>query len=101
MSFSWEDEYDERHAPDSKTKRAMKQENEKVRSSSRKEYSQSVRSLVKFVRNKDPRWAKIKELEAKNQKEQEQKLKLEAQLRRKEKEDRIKEDIEKFDKLNI
>jgi len=76
MSFSWEDEYDERHAPDSKTKRAMKQENEKVRSSSRKEYSQSVRSLVKFVRNKDPRWAKIKELEAKKSKRTRAKIKI-------------------------
>lgn len=79
----------------------MKQENERQRSSARKEYSQSVRSLVKFVRNKDPRWAAIKSAEEKAQKERELKIKEEAQQRKKEKDEKMQQDMERLDKINI
>jgi len=37
MTFSWEDEHDERQAENSRIKRLMKQENDRKRSSARKE----------------------------------------------------------------
>jgi len=100
MTFSWEDEYDERQAQ-SKMKRLMKQENERQRSSARKEYSQSVRSLVKFVRNKDPRWANIKARQEKETQERDLKLKQEAAQRRKEKDEKIRQEMERLDKINL
>lgn len=79
----------------------MKQENERQRSSARKEYSQSVRSLVKFVRNKDPRWAAIKAKQELEAKERDRKLKEEAAQRRKEKDEKMRQEMERLDKINV
>lgn len=54
-SFAWLDQYDTRHADNRRIFRAMEKENKKFRDVGKKEYSELVRSLVAFVRKRDPR----------------------------------------------
>ena len=75
LSFSWEDQYDSRDAPNRDTRRAIDKENKKFRDKGRKEYNDLVRSLVSYIRKRDPR---IKAIE-----EETQRLKEEAEEKRK------------------
>lgn len=64
--YAWLDKYDTRQAENRRVSRAMEKENKKVRDAARKERSELVRSLAKFMRKRDPRIAKYnKELEEK------------------------------------
>lgn len=65
-TFSWTDEYRYSTAPDRRTMRSMQRENKKVRQKSRKEYNETIRRWVAFIKRKDPR------VNAKAQKEYEQ-----------------------------
>ena len=64
LSFSWEDQYDARDAPNRDTRRAIDKENKKFRDKTRKEYNDLVKSLASYVRKRDPR---IKAIDEENQ----------------------------------
>lgn len=54
-SFNWKDEYRYSSAPDRRTRRIMERENKKARDIARKEYNETVRSFVSFIKKRDPR----------------------------------------------
>lgn len=55
-SFAWLDMYQLSHAPDRRTRRLMEKENQKLRDDGRREFNEAVRTLVAFVRKRDPRY---------------------------------------------
>jgi DnaJ homolog subfamily A member 5 len=67
-SFSWKDQYRLSDAPDRRIRRLMEKENKKLRDDAIQEYNDSVRSLVAFVRKRDPRVANNQKSEAERQK---------------------------------
>lgn len=67
-SFSWKDEYRLSDAPDRRIRRLMEKENKKLREEAVQEYNDSVRSLVAFVRKRDPRVQNNQKSEAERQK---------------------------------
>ncbi|KAJ3363309.1 hypothetical protein GGF31_001005 [Allomyces arbusculus] len=54
-SFSWRDKWDLRNAPDRRIRRLMEKENKKLRETERREYVDTVKKLVDFVKKRDPR----------------------------------------------
>lgn len=56
--FTWEETWRLSEAPDRRVRRAMEKENKKTRDDARREYNDTVRSLAKFVRKRDPRFQK-------------------------------------------
>lgn len=54
-SYSWKDQYKLSDAPDRRIRRLMEKENKKLREDAVQEYNEAVRSLVAFVRKRDPR----------------------------------------------
>lgn len=55
-SFAWMDQYRLSDAPDRRTRRAMEKENQKFRDEGKREFNDAVRTLVAFVRKRDPRY---------------------------------------------
>jgi DnaJ family protein A protein 5 len=55
-SFAWMDQYRLSDAPDRRTRRLMEKENQKFRDDGRRELNEAVRTLVAFVRKRDPRY---------------------------------------------
>ncbi|KAH4101790.1 hypothetical protein HBH70_211120 [Parastagonospora nodorum] len=55
-SFAWMDQYRMSDAPDRRTRRAMEKENQKFRDEGKREFNDAVRTLVAFVRKRDPRY---------------------------------------------
>lgn len=55
-SFSWKDGWKLSEAPDRRVKRLMDKENRQAREAARREYNDVVRSLVTFLRKRDPRF---------------------------------------------
>ncbi|KAK9116469.1 hypothetical protein Sjap_015416 [Stephania japonica] len=55
MDFCWVDEYDTMAGPNRKSRRLMEEENKKLRRKARKEYNETVRGLVEFVKKRDRR----------------------------------------------
>ena len=55
-SFSWYDVHRLREASDRRTRRAMENMNQKSRDAARKEFNETVRALVSFIRKRDPRF---------------------------------------------
>ncbi|KDN53410.1 ChaC-domain-containing protein [Tilletiaria anomala UBC 951] len=55
-SFGWLDKYRTNEAPDRRVKRLMEKENKRARDMARKDYNDTVRSLVAFIRKRDPRF---------------------------------------------
>jgi len=55
-TFSWLDGYNYRDAPDRRIKRAMEKENRKARDVGRKEYNDTVRSFISFIKKRDARF---------------------------------------------
>lgn len=54
-TYGGADHYDTRQAQDRRMRRAMEQENQKVRDECKKKRNAAVRDLVRFVRKRDPR----------------------------------------------
>jgi len=54
-TFSWKDEYRYSSASDRRTRRAMERENKKARDTARREYNETIRSYVAFLKKRDPR----------------------------------------------
>lgn len=55
-SFSWKDFYRLSDAPDRRVRRTMERENKRFREEGIHEFNDSVRSLVAFVKKRDPRY---------------------------------------------
>jgi DnaJ family protein A protein 5 len=72
-SFAWLDVYRLADAPDRYTRRLAEKENKKYRDDGRREFNDAVRTLVAFVRKRDPRYTpdtRSAEDKAKAQREQ-------------------------------
>ncbi|KAK0480286.1 DnaJ domain-containing protein [Armillaria novae-zelandiae] len=54
--FSWCDQWNLAEAPDRRVRRLMEKENKKARDDARRDYNDTVRSLAKFLRKRDPRY---------------------------------------------
>ncbi|RDB30998.1 DnaJ subfamily C member 21 [Hypsizygus marmoreus] len=54
--FSWSDQWNIAEAPDRRVRRLMEKDNKKARDDARREYNDTVRSLAKFIRKRDPRY---------------------------------------------
>ncbi|GAB7341662.1 hypothetical protein MBLNU457_g0011t1 [Dothideomycetes sp. NU457] len=67
-SFSWKDQYRLSEAPDRRYRRAMEKENQRLRDEGIREFNDAVRSLVAFVRKRDPRYIPSQQSEAERQK---------------------------------
>ncbi|KIW87371.1 uncharacterized protein Z519_12007 [Cladophialophora bantiana CBS 173.52] len=67
-SYSWKDQYKLSDAPDRRIRRLMEKENKKIRDEAIQEYNEAVRSLVAFVRKRDPRVQNNQKSEAERQK---------------------------------
>ena len=55
LSFAWRDRWRLSDAPDRRVRRLMEKENRKAREDAAREFNDAVRSLVVFVRKRDPR----------------------------------------------
>lgn len=66
-SFSWRDKYKYSEAPDRRVRRLMEKENKKMREDGIREYNDAVRSLVAFVKKRDPRYKTNIQTEAERQ----------------------------------
>ena len=67
-SYAWKDQYRLSDAPDRRIRRLMEKENKKIREDAIQEYNDAVRSLVAFVRKRDPRVQNNQKSEAERQK---------------------------------
>jgi len=67
-TFSWRDEYNYTEAPDRRVRRLMEKENKRLREEAIREFNDAVRSLVSFVRKRDPRYIPNNQSEADRQK---------------------------------
>lgn len=79
-SFNWMDEYRYSAAPDRRTRRLMEKENKKSRDAARKEYNETVRRFVGFLKKRDPRVKKGAE-EYENTRRRQQQESLERQAK--------------------
>ena len=55
LSFAWRDRWRLSDAPDRRVRRLMEKENRKAREDAAREFNDAVRSLIVFVRKRDPR----------------------------------------------
>ena len=67
-SFAWKDVYRYPDAPDRRVRRLMEKENKRFREEGIREFNDAVRSLVAFVRKRDPRFRPNNQSEADRQK---------------------------------
>ena len=67
-SYAWKDQYRLSDAPDRRIRRLMEKENKKMREEAIQEFNDAVRSLVVFVKRRDPRFANNQKSEAERQK---------------------------------
>lgn len=67
-SYSWKDFYRLSEAPDRRIRRLMEKENKRLREEAVREYNDAVRSLIAFVRKRDPRYQENQKSEAERQK---------------------------------
>ncbi|KAF3763727.1 DnaJ-domain-containing protein [Cryphonectria parasitica EP155] len=67
-SFSWKDKWRLSDAPDRRVRRAMEKENKKMRDDAVRDFNDAVRSLVAFVKKRDPRYIPNTQSEAERQK---------------------------------
>ena len=67
-SFSWKEVYRYSEAPDRRVRRMMEKENKRLREEGVREFNEAVRSLVAFVKKRDPRFKHNVQSEAERQK---------------------------------
>lgn len=67
-SFSWKTAFRYSDAPDRRVRRMMEKENKRLRDEGIREYNDAVRSMVAFVRKRDPRYIPNSQSEAERQK---------------------------------
>ena len=66
-SFAWKDAYRYSEAPDRRVRRLMEKENRRLREEGMREFNDAVRSLVAFVKKRDPRHKANAQSEAQRQ----------------------------------
>lgn len=66
-SFTWKDVYRYPDAPDRRVRRLMEKENKRIREEGIREFNDAVRSLIAFVRKRDPRFIPYAQSEAERQ----------------------------------
>lgn len=66
-SYAWKDQYRLSDAPDRRIRRLMEKENQKLRDEAIQEFNDAVRSLVAFIRKRDPRVSNNQKSEAERQ----------------------------------
>ncbi|KAJ5999216.1 hypothetical protein N7451_007026 [Penicillium sp. IBT 35674x] len=66
-SFAWKDTYRYSEAPDRRVRRLMEKENRHLREEAIREFNDAVRSLVAFVKKRDPRYKANAQSEAQRQ----------------------------------
>ncbi|KAJ5772037.1 Heat shock protein DnaJ N-terminal [Penicillium odoratum] len=66
-SFAWKDTYRYSEAPDRRVRRLMEKENRQLREEGIREFNDAVRSLVAFVKKRDPRYKANAQSEAQRQ----------------------------------
>ncbi|KAJ5726488.1 uncharacterized protein N7483_007845 [Penicillium malachiteum] len=66
-SFAWRDKYRYSEAPDRRVRRLMEKENRRLREEGIREFNDTVRSLVAFVKKRDPRFQANAQNEAQRQ----------------------------------
>jgi DnaJ family protein A protein 5 len=66
-SYSWKDVYRLSEAPDRRIRRLMEKENKRHREEAIQEFNDAVRSLIAFVRKRDPRYQENQKSEAERQ----------------------------------
>lgn len=66
-SFSWKDKYRLSDAPDRRVRRLMEKENKKLRDDAIRDFNETVRFLVTFVRKRDPRYIPNSQTDAERQ----------------------------------
>ena len=66
-SFSWKDKHRLSEAPDRWYRRRMEEENKRFRKDGVREFNDAVRSLVAFIRKRDPRYVPSSQSEAERQ----------------------------------
>jgi len=66
-TFPWEDVYRYSEAPDRRVRRMMEKENKRLREQGIREFNDAVRSLVDFVKKRDPRFKANMQTEAERQ----------------------------------
>ncbi|KAI5948859.1 hypothetical protein KGF57_005257 [Candida theae] len=79
-SFNWKYEYRYSSAPDRRTRRLMERENKKISDDARKEYNETVRKFVGFVKKRDPR-VKLAQEEFNKQQRKKQMEDMQQQIR--------------------
>ena len=67
-SYSWKDAYRPSDAPDRRVRRLMEKENRGLREQAIREFNDAVRSLIAFVRKRDPRYQENQKSEGERQK---------------------------------
>lgn len=67
-SFSWKDKWRLTDAPDRAVRRLMEKENKKLREDAIRDFNDAIRSLVAFVKKRDPRYVTNTQSEADRQK---------------------------------
>ena len=75
LTFSWEDVYDVRDAPDRRYRRAMEADNERARKFAKREYTNNVCNLVAYVKKRDPR-VMARKVALEKKKEEKEKVKV-------------------------
>ncbi|PYH95190.1 DnaJ-domain-containing protein [Aspergillus ellipticus CBS 707.79] len=66
-TFAWKDVYRYSEAPDRRVRRLMEKENKRFREEGIREFNDAVRSLVAFVRKRDPRYKSSAQSESQRQ----------------------------------
>ncbi|GKZ51266.1 hypothetical protein AbraIFM66951_005313 [Aspergillus brasiliensis] len=66
-SFAWKDVYRYSEAPDRRVRRLMEKENKRLRDEGIREFNDAVRSLVAFVKKRDPRYKTSTQSESQRQ----------------------------------
>ena len=67
-TFSWMDVYRYSEAPDRRTRRMMEKDNKRFRDEGIREFNETVRSFVAFIKKRDPRYIPNTQSEANRQK---------------------------------
>ncbi len=95
-TFSWTDEYRYSTAQDRRTMRSMQRENKKVRTRARKDFNETVRRWISFIKKKDPRVnvKAQKEYEQFRIKKRQDALKRQAQTQRRQRKHETEEYVE-------
>ncbi|PYH41159.1 putative C2H2 finger domain protein [Aspergillus saccharolyticus JOP 1030-1] len=66
-TFAWKDKYRYSEAPDRRVRRLMEKENKRLRDEGMREFNDAVRSLVAFVKKRDPRYISSVQSESQRQ----------------------------------